>query len=317
MQNVSICLSGHPRTFLEHQSTWSRYVNLIRSEYQVFIYFHAWAQQGLVRTVDGNYVEGSYDIHYYQQTQALIDELKPNAFAIESVSPELDSKAASFPPVLLSSWQAGRKKILSQLYSIGRADLLGQRFEQAKNIKSDVVVKLRFDALPHNLTLNEIRYVAQHPYAKVLFAPSPLFHIHPGGGGGCQACHAFFDAHWLQDGFQERTDGFLASHTHHTNDICDLFAVGSPQVMERYARLYDDAEVLLTRMMQSADRHLVADYRLAPDADDERDSRIVGTASTTWDIEKSPIFIPEKLIRYQMSDLLVIHGETMAVIQRR
>lgn len=103
MQNVSICLSGHPRTFLEHQSTWSRYVNLIRSEYQVFIYFHAWAQQGLVRTVDGNYVEGSYDIHYYQQTQALIDEPKPNAFAIESVSPELDSKAASFPPVLLSS----------------------------------------------------------------------------------------------------------------------------------------------------------------------------------------------------------------------
>lgn len=87
--------------------------------------------------------------------------------------------------------------------------------------------------------------------------------------------------------------------------------------MERYARLYDDAEALFTRMMQNVDRQLVDDYRLAPDPEDERDSRIVGTASTTWDIEESPIFIPEKLIRYQMSDFLVVHGETMAVIQRR
>lgn len=317
MHNVSICLSGHPRTFLEHQSTWDRYVNLIRSEYHVFVYFHAWAQQGLVRIVNGNYLEGCYDFHYYEQTQALIDHLKPNAFAIESVSPELDLKTKSFSPVLLSSWQASRKKIMSQLYSVGRADLLRQRFEQSENIKSDVVVKLRFDALPHNLTLNEIHYVARHPDAKVLFAPSPLFHVHPGGGGGCQACHAFFDAHWLQDGFEERTDAFLASHPRHTNDICDLFAVGSPRTMEHYARLYDNAEALFARMLQDADKRLVDDYRLAPDPDDERDSRIVGTTSTTWNIEESPIFIPEKLIRYQMSDFLVVHGETMAVIQRR
>lgn len=317
MKKVAICFSGHPRTFLSNTAAWDQYFSMIKSEYALSIYFHCWADQGLVRFSDGDFVEGEFESGYYSDFYKLLDYLQPAAFSIESFSPELVRRCRSLSPVLLTSWQANRKKILSQLYSISRADSLRRNFEASEGKVSDVVVRTRFDVKPHNLTMNEINYVSQHPDANVLFAPSPAWHVHPGGGGGCNECHAFFNANWLRDDFARRMDEFITKHLQHTNDICDLFAIGNPRVMERYTSIFDDIERLNGQLLSKANSALIEDYELEADPDDARDSRIKGTKSLAWNIENSPAFIPEKLIRLQMSGFLVVHGESIFVISRR
>ena len=317
MKNIAVCFSGHPRAFLEHVTTWNQYFSMIQSRYNLFIYFHCWADQGLVPLVDGQYIEGQLISGYYDAIQDLIKFLRPAAFSVESISPELWQKCENFPSVILSSWQASRRKILSQLYSISRADVIRETFEASENVKSDVVVRMRFDAVPHNFTLNEINYVAAHPEANVLFAPSPAWHVHPGGGGGCTECHSFFDANWLKDGFEARAREFLQDHLCHGNDICDLFAVGSPRTMKHYTNIYSNAEVLNARIQNAAGPHVMRNYHLVPDEENSSDRRIHATLEHSFDIENSPIFVPEKLIRSQMAGFLVVHGETVVVIHRR
>ena len=290
---------------------------MIRREYVLSIYFHSWADQGLVRMSGGECVEGELVPGYYLKFQELVNYLNPTAFAIESFSPELNANVEKFPPVILSSRQANRRKILSQLYSIYSADRLRSHFEASDNCPSDVVVRMRFDAVPHNFTLNEIHYVANHPNAQVLFAPSPIWHGHPGGGGGCRECHAFFDANWLQTDFDSRVHEFLKHHRYHRNDICDLFAVGSPRTMERYAQIYRDARLLNAQLQDDVHPRVMQDYHLVPDGDEPSDHRIQSTSAYGFDIEESPVFVPEKLIRFQMAGFLVVHGETIVVIQRR
>lgn len=317
MKRVSICFSGHPRTFLDHIAHWDQYFSMIRHDYNLSIYFHSWADQGLVRMAGDEYIEGDLIPGYYPRFQELIRYLTPAAFAIESFSPKLNAAAKDFSSVILSSWQANRKSILSQLYSIYYANHLRSRFEAFENCHSDVVVRMRFDAVPQNFTLNEINYVANHPDAKMMFAPSPAWHVHPGGGGGCSECHAFFDANRLQADFDFRVHDFLKHHWHHRNDICDLFAVGSPQAMGRYAQIYKDAELLNARIQHDVHPRIMQDYHFIQDRDEPSDRRIQPTLANPFDIEESPIFVPEKLIRFQMAGFLVVHGETVVVIQRR
>ena len=317
MKKVAICFSGHPRTFLDHKASWDQYFSMICREYILSIYFHSWADGGLVRMSSGEYIEGELIPGYYPEFQELINFLNPTAFAIESFSPQLNADIKNFPPVILSSWQANRRKILSQLYSIYSADRLRLQFEATEGCPSDVVVRMRFDAVPQNLTLNEIHYVANHPSAKVLFAPSPAWHVHPGGGGGCRECHTFFDANWLQADFDSRVHEFLKHHCRHRNDICDLFAVGSPRTMEQYTRIYRDARHLNAQIQDDVAPHVMRDYHLTSDSSEFSDHRIQATLAYPFDIEESPVFVPEKLIRFQMAGFLVVHGETVVVIQRR
>ncbi len=319
MKNVAICFSGHPRVFLEHVAAWDQYFSMIRNKYNLSTYFHCWADQGLVQLIDGKYVEGQITSGYYHAIQDLINYLRPTAFAIESLSPELFSKFEDFPSVLLSKIQASKIKILSQLYSISRADAIRDSFEKTEDVKSDVVIRMRFDAVPHNLTLNEIDYVAAHSEMKVLFAPSPVppaSHVHPGGGGGCTECDRFFNTYRLRDDFEARTREFLEQHRHHTNDICDLFAVGSPQTLRHYAKIFSKADILIREIQDCADHQVIDDYSLIPDGGSS-DYRIQSTSAYPFDIESSPIFVPEKLIRLQMAGFLVVHGETIVNIQRR
>jgi hypothetical protein len=290
---------------------------MFRNQYNLFIYFHCWADQGLVPFFDKQYVEGQLIPGYYHAIQDLVKYLHPAAFAIESFSPDLLQRCNEFPSVFLSNRQASRKKILSQLYSISRADAIRESFEVSENIKSDVVVRMRFDAVPHNFTLNEIDYIAAHPDAKVLFAPSPAWHNHPGGGGGCKDCHSFFDANWRQSNFETRAHEFLKYHRRHGNDICDLFAVSSPRTMKRYAKIYSEAHHLNTQIQDDIDPRIMQDYHLVQDGDEASDHRIQTTSAYPFDIEESPVFVPEKLIRFQMAGFLIVHGETIVVIQRR
>lgn len=289
---------------------------MIRGHYNLAIYFHCWADQGLVPCVDGKYAEGHLIPGYYQRMQELVDFLCPAAFAIESALPDLVWKNKNFPSVILSSMQGSRRKIFSQLYSINHANAILEAFEASERIQSDVVVRMRFDVVPHTFTLKEINYVAAHPNMRVLFAPSPAFHVHPGGGGGCQDCQRFFDANSLRGDFEICIQKFLKYHRPHANDICDIFAVGSSKTMKHYTQIYNKAHLLIGQIQDSINPRIMQDYCFVQDDEEASDRRIQSTSAYPFDIEESPIFVPEKLIRFQMAGFLIVHGETVVVIHR-
>ena len=87
--------------------------------------------------------------------------------------------------------------------------------------------------------------------------------------------------------------------------------------MERYAQIYGDARILNAQLQNDVHPLVMQDYHLVEDGDDPSDRRIQLTSARPFNIEESPIFVPEKLIRFQMAGFLVVHGETVVVIQRR
>ncbi len=87
--------------------------------------------------------------------------------------------------------------------------------------------------------------------------------------------------------------------------------------MERYAQTYRDARLLNAQLQGDVHPRIMQDYRLVQDGDEPSDRRIQSTSAYPFDIEESPVFVPEKLIRFQMAEFLVVHGETVVVIQRR
>ncbi len=316
-KRVSICFSGHPRSFLDHESAWNEYFNVIQEEFDLSVYFHSWADAGLLQKSSDGFTEGALEPGRYNRLQELVSYLRPAAYAIESVSTELQRRVQSMRPVILSSWQGGRNSIMSQLYSIHKADLLRRAFEEKNGAQSNVVVRMRFDAPPHLPVINDLRFVAQNPKLDVLIAPSPAWHVHPGGGGGCVVCQAFYVAHQGQAALTDKVNSFLKEHRHHTNDICDLFAVGSPKVMERYTDIFNQADVLFSKVIAETPRNIMDGLTLTPDTDCSDDRRITATVETAWDIEVAPVFVPERLVRLQMAGVLVLHGETIVVIRRR
>lgn len=234
---VSLCFSGQPRMILKYRHLWEQFLNEIREVCDVRVFFHAWAQQGLVKHIDGRFVEGTYEQTVYRHLDSLIEFLAPSAFAVDSAAPELDRIADAFPPVALWTLQASKYFILSQLYSVSRADALRRHYE-AQHGASHVVLRLRFDEIPISHGFREIEYVVNHPDLPVLFAPSPRAHGHPGGGGGCRLCDQLLVKHGEELEFRSILKVHFANHGYHTNDICDIYSIASPEVMARCASTF-------------------------------------------------------------------------------
>ena len=314
MSIVSICFSGHPRAFLNYKERWAAYFDAIRARHQLRIFFHCWSDMGLVRQQDGRFIEGAYEQARYDAFDALIGFLNPCAFQIQSAIDAYEAEIAGLGTIYVSSLQASPTAMLSQLHSIHLSNRLRTQWE-AQAGTADVVMKLRFDLVPARTILNEIEFVAAHPHDPVLFAPSPDWHRHAGGGGGCTECHAFFDAHFRAPDYSEQAGLFLSRHRSHRNDICDLFAVASSPVMDRYCAMFPQAAALYD-VVRSDNAAAIDGYSLDQPYENNQIRRIVA-ARSGFDIENSPIFVPEKLIRVNMRDTVVVHGESLFTIARR
>ena len=205
--------------------------------------------------------------------------------------------------------------MLSQLHSIHQADVIRHEYD-AVHGESDAVVKLRFDLKPHMLLMIELDYVVGHPDRDVLFAPNPQWHVHPGGGGGCTVCNAFFEAARPSNADDAPARHFLTSHPHHANDICDLYAISNPRTMQKYTDAFPNIKKIYNAMKTVA-KDQIANYILEQDKVFNNINKITGTVSGHYDLERSPAFVPEKFIRQNMREFLVVHGRSMFVIERR
>lgn len=269
----------------------------------------------MLRGPDGGFVEGSYDTGRFNRFDEILDFLRPAAFAIETDAPDLDRRIAEFPAAILTSVQASRRAILSQIYSVGRADLLRCTYERTHG-PSDVVFKLRFDLNPVGFVMDEIDYILAHPETPVIFAPTPHAHVHPGGGAGCRACQAFFDQNHEAPDFDVRLSDFLAAHGRHSNDICDLHAIASPASMSEYTRALDKSAEIYQQVLLAYKLTNVRAMGVEPDRDEPRDLRVVGGGIGFRSVEHAPFFYPEKLIRFGTGSQLVLDGRSVFRIHR-
>lgn len=241
--------------------------------------------------------------------------LRPNAYTIASDAPDLDTAIDLFPPALLTVVQASRRPLLSQLYSIGQADLLRQRYDRLHG-PSDVVVKLRFDLRPLTKTFNEIDFLCAHPGVPVIFAPTPAIHGHPAGGGGCTMCHTFFDNHFRSPDFDILLNAYLSTHGDHVNDICDLYAIAGPQGMTHYTGALRNAAAIYYRILHIYRDVPVQLWSTEPDTDDLRDLRVLDMKHYPGGLEHAAFFFPEKILRFGLGSYMVVHAESSFSIYR-
>jgi len=312
---VAICFSGYPRVILNYKAEWKSYFDLIRSKYDLRVFFHAWDRTGLVRSEGGKFVEGSYELGRYTQFDELIDFLSPNAFSIGTPFDDYADKLANLADVIVSSTQAHPQAILSQIHSVYLTNQLRNHYEKEFG-KSDAVLKVRFDIVPYVSSLVEIDLILEHPDIPILFAPTPGMHLHPGGGGGCLECVSFFEKNFRNPEFQGRFLSFFAQHKNHSNDVCDLFAISNSDTMNAYTAMFPN----IVQIYDSIKRHNVKnlhDYLLDIPWGDHKIKRIFDVKSKSWDIEASPIFIPEKFIRFYLTDTLVLHYKSVFSVRRR
>ncbi len=315
MAVVSLCFSGNPRAILNYREEWQAYFDMLRTEHELRIFFHCWSETGLVRRSGGRFIEGTYQSGRYDSFDNLIAFLRPEAFRIESPVRSYDEILDVMGDIYVSVVQAHPRAILSQSHSIFQADEVRREHEKAHG-PSDVVIRLRFDLKPTTLLMNEIRYIVRYPQHEVLFAPSPTWHMHPGGGGGCRGCHAFFDRERLQSDYGARAAYFLRSHPAHDNDICDLYATGNPEVMRRYSGAFARIAETYQEVKRRLGEH-ISDYVVEPDGDRPGILKITGTRSGDFSLEASPIFVPEKIIREGLRDVVIVHGESCFMAERR
>lgn len=106
--------------------------------------------------------------------------------------------------------------------------LMSQHYIRQKSIELikdqdyDIIIMCRTDRTDLNLSISDIIDVANDN--NLLVVSNELDHIHPGGGAGCSKC----------------TVDLKCSDDYHSNDICDLWCVGSPKAMTPWRTFYDD-----------------------------------------------------------------------------
>ena len=311
-QPVAICFSGHPRSFLHYSEQWKNFFETINDEFELRIFYHAWADNGFVKLVNGSFKEGSYETVAFTAIDELNQFLNPTSFCAESGSSSVNRAAKEFPDVYLNEKQAAKRHILSQIYSVEQADKLRQDYDEW-HVPSVAVMRMRFDLVPadnsqgHKVR-DEMRYIADNQDARIIFGTSTNYHRHPGGGGGCQACDMAFRAANMPSNFS------MPRH-HHGNDICDLHAIGSPAAMALYASLFTNAQTIwakVTAQSKTPDELGVLPYF---DDDNPSDKRIKLDGDQTEN--GLHCFYPEKLLRYHLQDVAVVNSASEFHIYRR
>lgn len=309
---VAICFSGHSRAFLHYSAYWREFLETINDEFDLRIFYHTWADTGFVKSVNGNFKEGTYETVAFTAIDDLNHFLNPTSFCIESGSSSVNLAAKAFSSVYLNERQAAKKYILSQIYSVEQADRLRQDHDE-RHVPSVAVMRMRFDLVPADSSQaykvrDEMRYIADNPNVRIIFGTNPNYHRHPGGGGGCQVCDMAFRAAGMPNDFS------MPRHDH-SNDICDLHALGSPAAMALYASLFTNAQTIWSKVETQSKSP--AELGVLPyfDDDNPNDKRILLDGDQTEN--GLHCFYPEKLLRFHLQDVAVVNSTSEFHILRR
>lgn len=209
-KKIALILCGHTRDI---QKVYQSHKGLIYHP-NIDIFIHTWDDKGFKsKNANAPWIPDGQEqisIDYIKDLYHPVDICMENNKAILK---DL-SYIGKISPIFLYEHQAkddASKYINSQLYSIYRAYLLIEKYQNDLGFEYDTVIKLRFDFNIHHIDLFEILKNMSEPRncPAVYFAhPAYNYHCHFGKGGGCLICD---------------TENDIKLHTKHYNDICDIW----------------------------------------------------------------------------------------------
>jgi hypothetical protein len=197
---IAVCLFGEPRNILDHVPYWQ---NVQKKFHSVDFYAGLYLDPNLHDII--NALKNSINLKDYHI--AYNDFAKFNSTKYKAKSPiyayGVDKKATI--PRLMSQHYIRQKSI-----------------ELVNEADYDIILMCRTDKSDLNLSINDIIDVANDD--NLLIVSQESYHIHPGGGAGCSKC----------------TIDLKCNQDYHSNDICDLWCIGSPKAMTPWRTFYDD-----------------------------------------------------------------------------
>jgi hypothetical protein len=302
---IALLFSGHKRSFMKHAGRWREFIGALEKEGgKVNCFFHSWTVDCEVEKQGHQRVEGSYIKAPLVDREAMITALPFRQYCFED---EQAIKAKLILPerALLLDKQAAKKHIGMQLYSMQRSYEQLIQWEKSKGIRHSTIVKLRFDTEPRSWSTREF-FLSEDPrFARLLIAANEKVHKHPGGGGGCVACDNRHRQWW-----KEGAEGEMWLHDGpHSNDICDLYAIGNRLTMERYMTVYSRATELYSEALFQSSLDFARTLR-KPITDcpiDNRDRRIP-LRNLEMEDHRLACFYPERLQRLNLEGFGVLHA---------
>jgi hypothetical protein len=280
-------------------------------------FFHSWTVDCHAEMRGNQRIEGFYVKSPLTDQQAMIEALPFRHYYFEN---EDEAEARLMLPrrAFLLDKQAAKKHIGLQLYSMQRSYEAMIQWERKNKIEHSTIVKLRFDTAPSSWNLREFFLSADPRFKKLLIAANERAHPHPGGGGGCVQCQRLHNDWWEQswEGRKEgpEPDNELWLHDGpHTNDICDLYAIGNRKTMARYMTVYSRAtELYSPELFERSYYHWHNEKRkgavVCPH--DENDLRVAARGMEMED-ERLACFYPERLQRLNLEGFAVLHAASV------
>jgi hypothetical protein len=261
-------------------------------------------------------IEGSYVKSPLTDQQEMVNALPFRHYFFED---EDKAEAILVLPkrAFLLDKQAAKKHIGLQLYSMQRSYEMMLQWERENNVEHSTIVKLRFDTAPTHWNIREFFLSTDYRFKKLLIAANERVHPHPGGGGGCIKCQRLHNDWWKhgKEGTKElEPDNELWQHEGaHSNDICDLYAIGNRETMARYMTIYSRAVELYSPELFERSYHRWHGEKRKGAVGcpwDKNDLRVNAWGMEMED-EHFACFYPERLQRLNLEGFAVLHAASI------
>ena len=280
-------------------------------------FFHSWTVDCHAEMKGNRRIEGSYVKSPLEDKEGMIAALPFRHYFFED---EEEQEAFLQLPerAFLLDKQAAKKHIGMQLYSMQRSYEAMLQWEKKNNIEHNTIVKLRFDISPSRWDTREFFLSTDHRFQNLLIAANEKAHPHPGGGGGCLQCDRLH-AKWWEDQWGGKKEGpeptteLWLHEGPHTNDICDLYAIGNRKTMARYMTVYSRAvELYSPALFERTYYHWHNEKRKGAITcpHDSADLRITASGKEMED-ERIACFYPERLQRLNLEGFAVLHAASV------
>lgn len=143
----------------------------------------------------------------------------------------------------------------------------------------DVVMLCRSDVSNFFVSYSDILNVSKHTDLLIVNSGT---HVHPGGGGGCVKCS--IDA--------------KCNNEFHNNDICDWWCMGSPTIMSKWNKFYDDVLENYHAIQKTVTKPKTSNQLQCTENPEENET-LVALPTGNWSLIENDVhcFYPEKIMR--------------------
>lgn len=304
MMRIALCFSGNVRCFLElYNSHWTDYFSKVRELGEVDIFVHTFDNENRSKSDFYKSSSQKYEYKKYDRFDELRSKLNARDIIIEDESnfKEIYKNSYRNFPVYLLHGQSAKYYILIQFYSIYMSNLLREKYENSNGFRYDAVVRLRFDIRLKSFNPHDILHF-RGSNSDVIFTNVSQEHTHP-GGCICQTCLRNFKV------------GTFSNHSDsHDVDICDIYAVGSSSSMSLYSSIFNRCKDVYEPLYQST--KLRENEFKFWECDVESIDKVVDIPNHFDYTEKYNMFVPERIHRYLLKEVMVLPSKNEWIVHR-